>query len=461
MIKLKLAAWLVAAMVPGALAKDVQDQLLEAVHRDDFQSVHRLLDVGANVRSTNRYGVHPLHFACLNGNEQLVQLFLSKGADPNQPIPGGETPLMTAARTGLTGPMKALLAGGAVVSATERRGQNALMWAAAEGNHEVMELLLAAGADFKTTLDSGHTALTLAVREGRAEAVRTLLKAGADVNEPMRPRKSVGRGVRNGTSPLLLAVENGHFELALELVDAGAELNDQRSGFTPLHNLTWVRKPNRGDDEAGDPAPTGSGKISSLHFARELVRKGADVNARLVKGKSGTGHLNRVGATPFLLAAFTGDLAYMRLLIELGADPLTPNTDGATPLMAASGLGVLAPPEEAGSEEEALEAVELLLSKGADINAVDKNGETAMHGAAYKMFPRVVELLASKGAKVEIWNQKNKWGWTPLLIAQGYRPGNYRPSPETEKSIVAAMRAQGVEPPPRPTQAAAGPDYSK
>ena len=80
---------------------------------------------------------------------------------------------------------------------------------------------------------------------------------------------------------MALAVENGHFELAAALLKAGADPNDQRSGFTPLHIITWVRKPNRGDGPDGDPAPIGSGNLSSLQFVRKLVAHGALVNTRL------------------------------------------------------------------------------------------------------------------------------------------------------------------------------------
>jgi ankyrin repeat protein len=238
------------------------------------------------------------------------------------------------------------------------------------------------------------------------------------------------------------------------LLKAGADPNDQRSGFTPLHTLTWVRKPNRGDGDDGDPAPAGSGALSSLQLVRELVAHGADVNTRLEKGASGRGVLNRTGATPFLLAAMTADVPLMRLLVELGADPLTPNVDQCTPLMAAAGVGTLAPGEEAGTEPEALEAVALALELGGNVNAVDKNGETAMHGAAYKSLPKVVQLLADKGANVEIWNKKNKYGWTPLAIAEGYRPGNFKPSAETIAALHRVMLAAGVTPPEKSAPAA-------
>jgi outer membrane protein assembly factor BamB len=119
---------------------------------------------------------------------------------------------------------------------------------------------------------------------GGTEVTQVLLKAGADVNAIMQPRKTSGKGPRRGTSPLALAVENGHFELAAVLLKAGADPNDQRSGFTPLHIITWVRKPNRGDGLDGDPAPIGSGNLSSLQFVRKLVARGADVNTKLKKG---------------------------------------------------------------------------------------------------------------------------------------------------------------------------------
>ena len=426
-----------------------------AAHLDNLETAKLLIQAGADVKGTNRYGVTPLSLACANGNTALVELLLAAGADPNTTVRGGETVLMTAARTGKTGPVKALLARGAHVEAKERRGQTALMWAAADGHAAVVDLLIKAHADFRTALaESGFTPLFFAVREGRTDVVRVLLKAGADVNETMQPRKISGKGPRKGPSPLVLAVENGHFDLAVALLEAGADPNEQHSGFTALHTLTWVRKPNRGDGDDGDPAPIGSGNLSSLQFVKKLVAHGADVNARLESGKSGKALLTRKGATPFLLAAVTADVPYMKILVELGANPTLPNSEGATPLMAAAGLGCLAPTEEAGTEPEVVEAVEYLLSLGGDLNTVDDNGETAMHGAAYKSLPQVVKILADQGANIEIWNRKNKWGWTPLRIAEGYRVGNFKPSAETIAALHHVMQASGAAIPTNTTSIA-------
>ena len=420
-----------------------------AAHRDDLQAAKLLLTSGAAVNVTNRYGVTPLSLACVNGSTRLVELLLAAGADADTTLRGGETVLMTAARTGKPGPVKALLSRGAKVDAKERRGQTALMWAAADGHAEVVGLLIKAGADFRAPLaDSGFTPLFFAAREGRIEVVRVLLKAGADVNEAMAPRKPSGKGPGKGSSALSLAVENGHFDLALALIEAGADPNDQRSGFAPLHIMSWVRKPNRGEDD-GAPPPVASGRLSDVQFIRKLVEHGADVNGRLKTGRGAPGLYNKLGATPFLMASATADVAYMRLLVELGADPSLANADGCTPLIAACGdvVGTDAANEKAGEEPEVLEAAELLLKLGADVDAVDANGETAMHAAAYKNLPKVIQFLADHGAKPEIWDRKNRSGWTPLMIAEGHRPGNFKPSQETIEALHKVMLAAGGKPP--------------
>ena len=426
-----------------------------AVYHDDAETAGLLIRSGANVNAENRYGVPPLSVAATNGSADIVALLLDAGGNANAALRGGETVLMTAARTGSLGAVRALLAHGADPNALEQREQTALMWAAAEGHAAVTHALIEVGADLHAKLKSGFTPMLFAVREGHIDVVHTLLEAGADVNELLQrvkdgPDRAVNnasyRPVDDGMSPLLLAVRNGHFELAVALVKAGADPNDQRSGFTPLHTMSWVRKPDESD--RGDPAPIGSGNLTSLEFVRALVRLGADANLRLAEGAprqpNSASRLNSAGATPFLLAADRADTALMHLLLELGADPFIPNLDNTTSLMAAAGLGTAAPEEEAGTEPEVLIATQLLIDLGADVNAVTVEGDTAMHGAAYGSFPTVVQLLADHGADIHIWKQKNKQGRTPLFIAEGYRGGLPRPSRATIEALVRLMDGADV-----------------
>jgi ankyrin repeat protein len=401
----------------------------------------------------------------------MIELLLKAGADASASLPGGETALMTAARTGKIRAVKALLAGGADVNAKEvQSGQSALVWAAAEGNVEVVEALIAAGADFRLRLRSGLTPLLIAARDGQTGVVKALLKAGANVNDTIQPGPQAEKAhyvyatepaPKSGENALGLAVVNGHFELAAALLDAGADPNAAQAGWTALHAISGVRKAGSGDN---DPAPQGSGSMTSLQLAKKLVEKGANINARMTNRVNfGLTRLNTLGATPFFLASRTADAELMKALVALGADPSLKNADNSTPLMAAAGLGTRSPGEDAGTETEVLEAVKLLLDLGNDPNAVDNNGETAMHGAAYKNLPAVVQFLNDHGAKIEVWNKTNKFGWTPLWIADGHRFGNFKPSADTIAAFRRIMTAAGapIEGMPNPASSGRNSNYVK
>ncbi len=421
-----------------------------AAELDDLETAGMLVKAGANVRLGNRYGVTPLSLACTNGSARMVELLVGAGADAKAMLPGGEATLMTAARTGNLETVQVLLKHGADPNAKEsRRGQTALMWAAAEGNTAVVNELLKGGADIQARLDSGYTAFLFAAREGRIETVRALLKAGAKLNDttPTSIRKQPG-APRGGSTALHIAAGNAHYELAAVLLDAGADPDAIGPGYTALHMVTWVRKPGGGDN---DPAPDGSGNMTSLQFVKVLKEHGADLNARMTKKVNvGLTSLDTKGATAFLLAARAADAELMRYLAKLGADPLIPTESHSTPLIVAAGLGTRSPGEDAGTESEVVEALQAAVDLGNDVNAVDDNGETAMHAAAYKNLPGAVEFLAAHGARIDVWHRKNKEGWTPLIIAQGHRFGNYKPSPVTVAAIEKAMRAAGVAPEPEP-----------
>ncbi|MES1260903.1 MAG: ankyrin repeat domain-containing protein [Acidobacteriota bacterium] len=410
-----------------------------AAYWDDLDTAKLLVESGAGANTPNRYGVTPLSLACTNGSAAMIELLLNAKADPNTALPEGETPLMTAARTGKADALKLLLTHGADVRAKEAtHGQTALMWAAAEGNVAAVELLIEFGADPHAVSKGGFTPLMFAAREGQAGVAKALLKAGVKADETLQPPAK-----QAGTTAMGLAVANAHFELAAMLLDAGADPNAAGQGWTALHTITWIRKPGYASN---DPAPTGSGNMNSIEMVRKLVAKGANPNARMTKRTTvGLSSLNTSGATPFLLAARTADVELMRLFVKLGADPLLPNADDTTPLMVAAGVGTRSPGEDAGTNPEVLEAVKLAIELRNDVNAVDKNGETAMHGAAYKQVPEAARYLLEHGAKIEAFNHKNSHGWTPLRIADGVHRGmNLRASPETAEVLRKAMAAAGV-----------------
>jgi uncharacterized protein len=411
-----------------------------AVHHADAELAKTLLDAGAKVDARNRYGVPPLTLAAENGDAAMVALLLEHGADANSALPEGETALMTAARTGDTATLRVLIENGARVNATEGwKGQTALMWAAHENNASAIGTLLSAGAERDARSTAGDfSALLFAVRAGSLEAARALLEAGADVNEALR----------DGTSALVLAATNAHYDVAALLLERGAEPNAAAQGWTALHQIAWSRRWNMGFNL---PGPAQTGDLDGLELARRLVANGADVDARQTKepADGNRNKLDRLGATPFVLAAKSCDLPLMNTLLELGADASLTTNAGTTALMAAAGVGIWATGENPGTHAECLAAMELALNAGGgDVNAIDKNGETALHGAIYRGGNiAAIRFLADRGAALDVVNAK---GWAPITVADGveYTPDVLKRYPEAAALLRSLLAERGLPVPP-------------
>jgi ankyrin repeat protein len=417
-----------------------------AAQHDDLQTADLLIRAGANPNAANDYGVVPLMLACVNRSGPMVEKLLAAGANPNAAKVTGETVLMTCARTGSVEGVRALLTKGADPNAAETRGgQTALMWALAAKQPGVAGLLVERGADVnarsnvKSGLEvavrynaggvadqlpyrepkGGFTPLLFAAQQGDIESARMLLAAGAEL-EYAAPE--------DGTA-LLVASASGQEAVAVFLLERGANANAVDGfGLTALHYAIGK----------GVAALLGIRFDSSYrqhppnlpNLARALLERGADPNARVTRGfKSGPDGIpfSMVGATPFFLAAVSADAGLMRLLAQAGADPHLPSADGSTPLIAAamagcSGTCAFAGAPNRDNEEDlrnSLDAVKAAVEAGADVNAVNSDGQTAMHTAAFTGADAVVQYLADHGAKVDV---QDKRGETPWTMAAGVSP---------------------------------------
>jgi len=411
-----------------------------AVHLDDLSLVDTLIRAGARADIADDTGATPLYLACVNRNADAVGRLLVARANPNATLLSGETVLMTCARTGDAAAVRALLTRGANVNARESaHNQTALMWAAAQSHRAVVQTLLEGGADvharsreYTQTVTSevtqragreelnytvprgGMTALLFAARSGDADSARLLVAAGADVNEALP----------EGATALIVAAHSGHRQAALALLEKGADPNADAVGYTALHAAVL-----RSDVELG----------------KALLARGADPNAPITKGtpvrrNSQDFELPKtlIGATPYTLAAKFLEPEIMRVLAAAGADTRRPMKDGATPLMAASGMGIVAPAqdEKRGTdrrglaildggivepESRVLDTIITALSLGSDLDAVNPAGETALHIASAQGYETVVRALAERGANL---NARNARGQTPLgaLLARKARP---------------------------------------
>ena len=352
---------------------------------------------------------------------------MQAGANANATTWSGETVLMTCARTGSVEAVAVLLDRGADVQAAEvERGQTALMWAAAENHADVVQALIEGGAGVNARTkggseylragiaSAGYTPILFAARIGAMDAARVLLDNGANVNDV----------ALDGSTPLLVATHQARWELAHVLLSRGADPNlEGGAGFLPLHWASGIFNKGISGGRGAKPekyqllGSKGSGK---LELVKDLLAHGADPNLRLAEKPSDAG--KAPGGTAFLLAAQAGERAIMQVLLEAGADPQLTTNDKVTPLMAAAGYGRgESPPHDTTTEVAALEAAELALETGNDINAANDDGETALHLAAHWGKDSMVQWLVDHGAHV---NAVNKRGETPLTIANGtQRPG--------------------------------------
>jgi ankyrin repeat protein len=445
---------------------DGTSALLWAAYHSEPALVSALLEAGADPNAANGFGMTPLLQASRYGDVATITALLDGGAAVGLAAREGETPLMAAARAGSVDSVKLLLGRGADPDATESIwDQTALMWATAEGHLEVVDALLAAGADpnrkarvtelakrsTRTDFPSGgFTALMWATREGNEAVVQRLLDGGADIN--------LTNG--DGATALMLAIINDRFDLAAMLLERGADAKADDSLYqaVEMHDATtdWLAKD--GTRLRADYPNT----LTALDLIVRLLEAGADPN------KPFTGQLHSESmccdtkgrGTPFYRAAIAADVEAMRLMIARGADlewspgpaeagdePIGPPGGGnvrKTPLMVAmnggKGVGMAGgpgdiregtkPPFREVSNRNPVDAVNLLIEAGANLDAVTPKGESALHLAAFAGKPEIVRALAEGGADLYL---KNGDGKTALEVVEA-QPA--RPPPPTAGALV-------------------------
>jgi uncharacterized protein len=416
-----------------------------------------LLKAGADPKATSRTGSTPLMLAASAGAVDAAKRLLDAGVDINaKESARGQTALMFAAASNRVPVLRLLAERGADLALTSKtldlfevsrveeakrpqrgrqNGPRKPQVPGVERGFNYLELIGNQG---------GVTALHYASRQGYVEAAQVLVDAGADVNQLSGDR----------TSPLLVATINGHFDLARYLLDKGANpALAADNGATPLFavlNCEWAPKANYPQPRAQQQQ-----KTTYLEMMTALLDRGADPNARLHKKVWYSGYnsdlsgVEESGATPFWRAAYASDVPAMRLLLAHGADPNIPAMKTAgrvfgndspgreskdvsglpplpvggpsvTPLQAATGVGYaegFAANSHRIHPAGWMAAVKFLVEElGADVNAKDHDGNTALHHAAARGDVEMIHYLVSKGADVTAVNRE---GQTTADMANG------------------------------------------
>ena len=357
-----------------------------------------------------------LHEAAVDGDIRQVKLLISKGADVNAKNKLGKTALHYASEKGHTDVARLLISQGAYVNATNSDGRKPLHYAAMRGDKQTLVLLLSKGADINAKDRDGRTPLFEAMTStsaGRKEVVELLVSKGAKVPE------------------FHLAAYMGDIEKLKKCLQDGIDINSQEDfGCTALH------------------AAANSDKKDIVEF---LISKGANVDAK-----------DALGVTPLYYAVMHNYEGIADVLLANGADVNTKNKDKgdftllnyalydydkkAIDLLITKGANVNVK-DDAGYTplvyaiwENDKDMVELLIGKGADVNTVDNDGYTPYYWAVMDASKELVKLLVAKGAipvytihlaarvgdlaKVKRFieegtdvNAKDKGGETPLFSA--------------------------------------------
>jgi ankyrin repeat protein len=399
-----------------------------------------LLEAGADANVTDQTGETALMTATKVGNVAAVRMLLDRGAHVDTRDPGfQQTALMMAVRDNHPDVVKLLIDRGAQVNVQTRTGPtpNWILPNSVPGFGHGIGIVRGGLPDrgSRFLIPGALTPLLYAARDGRIESAKILLAAGADIEH----------ADANGITPLLMAVTNDHVEMARYLIDKGASVTVvDWYGRTPL----WAAIETRNMDVDSSTFENGVDRAPVFELIKVILGKGVDVNARTKETPPirrqmlhVTGDLSWVdftGQTPFLRAALAADLDVMRLLLAHGADPKIPALAGTTALMAAAGVNWVVDQTTDGGPAARLEAVKLCYELGMSVNDVNSMGITAVMGAANRGSDDIIEFLVSKGAKLDA---KDKEGRTPLTWAEGVFLATHpaRPKPSSVALIKKLM----------------------
>ncbi|XP_033967148.1 kinase D-interacting substrate of 220 kDa B-like isoform X2 [Pseudochaenichthys georgianus] len=372
-----------------------QTPLMVASEQGNVEIVQELLRRGANVNLDDVDCWTALISAAKEGHFEVVRELLENNANLEHRDMGGWTALMWGAYKGHTDVARMLMDKGANPNITGQYSVYPIIWAAGRGHAEIVHLLLQHGAKVNCSDKYGTTPLIWAARKGHYDSVMHLLANGADVDqegansmtalivavkggytevvkELLKSNPNVNMTDKDGNTALAIAAKDGHTEIVQDLLDAGTYVNIlDRSGETML---------------------IGAVRGGHVEIVRALLNKYADIDVRGMDGK-----------TALYWAVEKGNASMVRDILQCNPDTESCTKDGETPLIKSTKM-------------RNIEIVELLLDKGAKVSAVEKKGDTPLHIAIRGRSRKLAELLLRNPKDGRLLYRPNKAGETPYNI---------------------------------------------
>ena len=407
--------------------EDGQTPLYAACLGNHQEIIKLLIDYRYDVNLQDIEGKTPLHITFENNEPDLAETLITQfHADTEIRDINYWTPLHTAIDRGFCSYSKQLSEKFLQQDVGSEVRWIQLHAACAQENTQNVQLLLDAGTDVNHASSAGHTPLHIAVIKSNINIVTLLLDQNADVN------------IRNSChqTPLHIAVNTGEEPIIQKLLSHKADpsLKDE-VGNTSLHLAVKSKDAKPGFFKAGasvsisnwSPFPT-SCSPCNIHLVQAIIGHGADVNA-----------MNKRGQTTLWFACCSGQTEFVKILLDAGANPNIADKNGESCLHAAvygrcsaetiqnlinHGAHVNAVNEDGATalllacSSTQSEMVDVLLKAKADPNVLDRDGDTSLHAASEANCSKeTLQKILEYGANV---NAVNKRGRTALLLNCSY-----------------------------------------
>ncbi|XP_034431903.1 kinase D-interacting substrate of 220 kDa B isoform X5 [Hippoglossus hippoglossus] len=402
--------------------------LFSYVEEENLAAIKSHLDKFKDVDSRSDNGQTPLMVSAEQGNLEIVQELIRRGANVNLDDVDCWTALISAAKEGHIEVVRELLENNANLEHRDMGGWTALMWAAYKGSTEVAQMLMGKGANPNITGQYSVYPIIWAAGRGHAEIVHLLLQHGAKVN----------CSDKYGTTPLIWAARKGHYESVMHLLANGADVDQEgansmtalivavKGGYTEVVKELLKRNPNVNmTDKDGNTALAIAAKEGHTEIVQDLLDAGTYVNIpdrsgeTMLIGAVRGGHVEIVrallnkyadidvrgqdGKTALYWAVEKGNATMVRDILQCNPDTESCTKEGETPLIKATKM-------------RNIEIVELLLDKGGKVSAVDKKADTPLHIAIRGRSRKLAELLLRNPKDGRLLYRPNKAGETPYNI---------------------------------------------